>query len=117
MGAGTAGAVVSDCCASVGTAANSISAMIAMRAMRDNGETVVIVARQHSSVRHGGEARATVIAGLDPAIHPLTKNGLESYEDDGPAGQARGRRGRNAADTLLSLPGLTRQSIRLRKCP
>src|SRR6516164_5253005 len=87
--AGAAGAVVPDCCASVGTAANSISAMIAMRAMRDNGETVVIVARQHSSVRHGGEARATVIAGLDPAIHPLNKNALESYEEDGPAGQAR----------------------------
>ena len=84
MGAGTAGAVVSDCCASVGTAANSISAMIAMRAMRDNGETVVIVARQHTSVRHGGEAGPTVMAGLD----------LQS-----------------------SLPGLTRQSIRLRKYP
>ena len=32
-----------------------------------------------------------VIAGLDPAIHPLTNNHLRSFcEDDGPAGQARG---------------------------
>jgi hypothetical protein len=58
--------------------------------MRDNGETVVIFARQHSSVRHGGEARATVIAGLDPAIHPLTKMPLNLAKNDGPAGQARG---------------------------
>src|SRR5262249_45240005 len=54
---GAAGAVVSAGCASAGAAANNISAMMAMRAMRDNGETVVIVARQHSSARHGGEAR------------------------------------------------------------
>jgi hypothetical protein len=81
---------VSGCCASAGAAANSISAMMAMRAMRGNGETVVIVARQHSSARHAREARPIVIAGLDPAIHPLTKNALESCEDDGPAGQARG---------------------------
>jgi methylthioribose-1-phosphate isomerase len=73
-----------------GAAANSISAMMAMRAMRNNGETAVIVARQHSSARHPREARPTVIAGLDPAIHRLTKKALESYEDDGPAGQARG---------------------------
>jgi hypothetical protein len=31
---------------------------------------------------------STVIAGLDPAIHPLPQK--RSYEDDGPAGQARG---------------------------
>jgi hypothetical protein len=31
-----------------------------------------------------------VIAGLDPAIHPLRKMRFESYEEDGPAGQARG---------------------------
>jgi hypothetical protein len=56
---------VSDCCARASAAANSISAMMAMRAMRDNGETVVIVAREHSSARHAGEARPIVIAGLD----------------------------------------------------
>jgi hypothetical protein len=28
-----------------------------------------------------------VIAGLDPAIHPFAKS---PYEEDGPAGQARG---------------------------
>src|SRR5262249_59760284 len=83
-GAGAAGAVVSAGCASAGAAANSISAMMAMRAMRDNGETVVIVARQHTSARHAGEACPIVMAGLD---------------------------GRS------SLPGLTRQSIRLRKYP
>jgi hypothetical protein len=75
---------VSDCCASAGAAANSISAMMAMRAMRDNGKTAVIVARQHTSARQSGEARPIVIAGFD-------------------------RRS--------SLPGLTRQSIRLRKYP
>jgi hypothetical protein len=46
---------VSDCCASAGAAANSISAMMAIRAMRDNGKTAVIVARQHTSARDGGE--------------------------------------------------------------
>src|SRR5262249_19199990 len=56
-GAGAAGAVVSDCCARAGAAANSISAIIAMRAMRDNGETVLIGARQHTSARQGGEVR------------------------------------------------------------
>jgi hypothetical protein len=55
-GAGVAGgAAVSGCCASAGAAANSISAIMAMRAMRDNGEIVVIVARQHTSARQGGE--------------------------------------------------------------
>jgi hypothetical protein len=33
--------------------------------MRDNGKTVVIVARQHTSARHAGEARPIVSAGLD----------------------------------------------------
>jgi hypothetical protein len=47
---------VSDCCASAGAAANSISAMIVMRVMRNNEKAGVIVAREHSSVRHGGEA-------------------------------------------------------------
>jgi hypothetical protein len=47
--------------------------MMAMRAMRDNGKTVVIVARQHTSARQPREAHPIVIAGLDPAIHPLTK--------------------------------------------
>jgi hypothetical protein len=75
---------VSDCCASAGAAANSISAMMAMRAMRNNGESGVIVAREHTRARHGGEARPIVMAGLDPRS---------------------------------SLPGLTRQSIVLRKCP
>ena len=64
MGAGAAGAVVSGCCASAGAAANSISAMMAMRAMRGNGETVVIVARQHTSARHGGEAAVGTVAFL-----------------------------------------------------
>jgi len=41
--------------------------------MRNNDKTGVIVARQHSSARQPREARPTVIAGLDPAIHPLTK--------------------------------------------
>jgi hypothetical protein len=47
--------------------------MMAMRTMRDNGESGVIVAHEHSSARHGGEARPTVMAGLDPAIHLLRK--------------------------------------------
>jgi hypothetical protein len=93
---------VSAGCASAGAAANSISAMMAMRAMRDNGETVVIVARQHTSARQGGEARPIVIAGLDrrSSLPGLTTPALtlgksihfakSSYEDDGPAGQARG---------------------------
>jgi len=75
-GAGAGGAVVPDCCASAGAAANSISAMMAMRAMRDNGEIAVIVARQHSSARQPREAPPIVIAGLDPAIHPLRKKFL-----------------------------------------
>src|SRR5215472_15247795 len=78
------GAVVSDCCASAGAAANSISAMMAMRAMRDNEKAAAIVSRQHTSAGQSREARATVMVGL--------------Y-------------GRS------SLPGLTRQSIRLRKYP
>src|SRR5262249_61145284 len=49
---------------SAGAAANSISAMMAMRAMRDNGETVVIVAREHSSARHGGEATVGTVVFL-----------------------------------------------------
>ena len=32
----------------------------------------------------------SVIAGLDPAIHPLTKIPLSLAKNDGPAGQARG---------------------------
>jgi hypothetical protein len=63
-----AGAVVSGCCASAGAAANSISAMMAMRAMRDNGETVVIVARQHTSARQGGEATRARATAAAPAL-------------------------------------------------
>jgi hypothetical protein len=44
--------------------------------MRDNGETVVIVARQHTSARHAGEACPIVMAGLDPAIHLLREEFL-----------------------------------------
>jgi len=47
-----------------------------MRAMRDNGETVVIVAGQHTSAGDGGEACPIVMAGLDPAIHLLRKEFL-----------------------------------------
>jgi len=54
---------VSPGCASAGAAANSISAMMAMRAMRDNGETAVIVARKHSSARQPREARRGQAAG------------------------------------------------------
>src|SRR5262249_15776500 len=75
------GAGVWDCCGRAGAAANSISAMMAMRAMRDNEKAAAIVSRQHTSAGQSREARATVMVGL--------------Y-------------GRS------SLPGLTRQSIRLR---
>jgi hypothetical protein len=67
-----------------------------MRAMRDNGKTVVIVARQHTSARQPREARPTVMAGLDPrsSLPGLTRQSIRfaksSYENDGPAGQARG---------------------------
>ena len=76
--AGVGGAVVSDCCASAGAAANSISAMIAIRAMRNNDKTGVIVARQHSSARQPREARHTVMAGLDgrSSLPGLTSPGL-----------------------------------------
>src|SRR5262249_56571088 len=73
------GAVVSAPCASAGAAANSISAMIAMRAMRNNGETAVIVARKHSSARQPREACPIVMAGLDPAIHLLRKKFLRRW--------------------------------------
>jgi putative endonuclease len=46
--------------------------------------------RGHHSIEFHSIEFKVVIAGLDPAIHPLTKNALESCEDDGPAGQARG---------------------------
>jgi hypothetical protein len=35
-----------------------------------------------------GSIQVGVIAGLDPAIHPLRKKGF--WQRDGPAGQARG---------------------------
>ena len=38
----------------------------------------------------GDEPAAGVIAGLDPAIHPLVRVRFALREDDGPAGQARG---------------------------
>jgi hypothetical protein len=64
-----------------------------MRAMRDNGESSVIVARQHSSARHGGEACPIVMAGLDPAIHLLRKEFLRRTMDPRvkPAGDRSGR--------------------------
>src|SRR5262245_29442027 len=68
-----AGAVVSASCASAGAAANSISAMMAMRAMRDN-ETAVIVAGQHTSARHPREARGgqAVVAATDSPSAPAS---------------------------------------------
>jgi hypothetical protein len=82
---------VSAGCASAGAAANSISAMMAMRAMRDNGESGVIVARQHTSARHAGEAPPIVMAGLDPAIHLLRKVLAKKMDPRvKPAGDQRG---------------------------
>jgi hypothetical protein len=46
-----------------------------------------INARKPPSLVDAREAWS-VIAGLDPAIHPVRKK--VSYEEDGPAGQARG---------------------------
>src|SRR5215475_7516319 len=70
LSAGAAGALVSAPCPSAGAAANSISAIIAMRAMRDNGETGVIVAREHTSARQPREARRA-----RPARHGPRKSG------------------------------------------
>src|SRR5262249_15416530 len=56
------GAVVSDGCASAGAAANSISAIMAMRAMRNNEKDGVIVAHEHSSARRPREAGRTQAA-------------------------------------------------------
>jgi hypothetical protein len=54
-GAACAGALGSPCCASAPTDASSISAMIAIRAMRDNGEPVASL--QGKIAARGGRAK------------------------------------------------------------
>src|SRR5262245_19350459 len=79
------GAAVSDCCASPEAAANSISAMIAMRAMRDNNKEGVIVARQHSSARQSREARRAQAAGA-ATDNPSTPASPPPFTGEGQGG-------------------------------
>jgi len=114
---------VSDCCASAGAAANSISAIIAMRAMRDNGETVVIVARQHTSARHGGEARPIVIADLDrrSSLPGLTRQSIRfaksSYEDGWTRGSSPRVTGKGRSPSPSVIAGLDPAVHPLTKIP
>src|SRR5258707_11933174 len=102
-GAAGAGALVSLSCASVGAAANSISAIIAIRAMRDNDKAGGIVrrniaARAMVAKRGGGYAIIAALTLLPPQTRcvplPLVGRGTErgggvSFNHSGPGVRPR----------------------------